>query len=317
MKRLLVCVLGWVSGLSWCLIATAAQPLMSPQELHAQLVQPQLRVLDIRESKLYLQNHVPGALSAPYMLWRGPSSNPGELPALDKLTELVQNLGLSPSTPVVVVSSGDDASDFGASARVYWTLKLLGLKQLSVLNGGVQAWVQAGLAQESFEAMAQTSNFVPSLDKGLLATTEQIKQQLQRHDVTLVDARPLDFYKGETRAPAAKVAGTLPGAVDLPYLKWFVPGSALFVTLDQAKQVVANSPLDAGQETVSFCNTGHWGATNWFAMSEVLGQKNVKLYAGSIVEWSQDPSSLPMDNEPGRLRQLMIDAKIWSAKVLR
>ena len=45
---------------------------------------------------------------------------------------------------------------------------------------------------------------------------------------------------------------------------------------------------------VSYCNTGHWAATNWFVMSEVLGKDNVKLYDGSMVEWTAD-SSLPLD----------------------
>jgi thiosulfate/3-mercaptopyruvate sulfurtransferase len=47
-------------------------------------------------------------------------------------------------------------------------------------------------------------------------------------------------------------------------------------------------------------------------MSEVLGQKNVKLYAGSMVDWTQDPAELPMDNVPNRLEQLFIDAKLWA-----
>jgi thiosulfate/3-mercaptopyruvate sulfurtransferase len=68
------------------------------------------------------------------------------------------------------------------------------------------------------------------------------------------------------------------------------------------------------QETVAFCNTGHWAATDWFALSEVLGQKNVKMYPGSMVSWSQDPRALPMTNVPGRAKQLLIDAKLWVDK---
>ena len=40
---------------------------------------------------------------------------------------------------------------------------------------------------------------------------------------------------------------------------------------------------------VTYCNTGHWAATDWFVLSEILGRPNVKLYAGSMVEWSADP----------------------------
>ena len=78
----------------------------------------------------------PGALSAPYGAWRGPATNPGELPPLPDLEALVRRLGLTPDTHVVVVSSGADATDFGASARVYWTLKVLGLEGLL----GAERW---------------------------------------------------------------------------------------------------------------------------------------------------------------------------------
>ena len=72
--------------------------------------------------------------------------------------------------------------------------------------------------------------------------------------------------------------------------------------------------LDAGKQTVAFCNTGHWAATDWFALSEVLGRKNVKLYPGSMVDWTQAPQALPVANEPGRAQQLLIDAKLWAAR---
>ena len=39
---------------------------------------------------------------------------------------------------------------------------------------------------------------------------------------------------------------------------------------------------------VSYCNTGHWASTNWFVLSELLGRKDVRLYYGSMVEWTAD-----------------------------
>jgi thiosulfate/3-mercaptopyruvate sulfurtransferase len=41
---------------------------------------------------------------------------------------------------------------------------------------------------------------------------------------------------------------------------------------------------------ISYCNTGHWASTNWFVLSEVLGKKNVRIYDGSMVEWSAKPA---------------------------
>ena len=297
--------------------ALASQPLLSSAELQAKLSDANVRVIDIRDPKSYAANHIPGALNAPYGTWRGPASNPGELPALPKLTTLVQSLGLSPSTHAVVVSSGADATDFGASARVYWTLKVLGLKDLSVLNGGLKAWTTAGLPQNNAAVKVAASNFQPQIDKSLVATKEELVARVKSGDAALIDARPADFFKGDTRHVAASVPGTLQGAVNVEHDKWFAPGTSTFVSTDQAQRVAATSAIDPAKETVSFCNTGHWAATNWFAMSEVLGQKNVKLYAGSMVEWSKDPSGLPMANVPSRPKQLLIDAKFWAEKTFK
>ena len=130
--------------------AWAAQPLLTPAELKAHTTQATPpRVIDIRDPASYGAQHIPGAVNAPYGKWRGPASNPGELPDLPRLTALVQSLGLTPTTHAVVVSTGADPTDFGAAARVYWTLKLLGLKELSILNGGMKAWGQAGLTSFS------------------------------------------------------------------------------------------------------------------------------------------------------------------------
>lgn len=302
-----------LSGLAFVAHGYAAQPLLSPQELQARLADPQVRVIDIRDSKSYAADHIPGAVNAPYGQWRGPAENPGELPALPKLTTLVQSLGLTPATHAVVVSSGANASDFGASARVYWTLKVLGLKELSVLNGGVKGWSGAKLPLSKDAATVSASNYQPTLDGSLIATTQEVAQHVKSGDSVLIDARPENFFNGETRAPAAKVPGTLPGAVNVRHDKWFAEGSSVFVPANQARQIAASTPIDPAKETVSFCNTGHWAATNWFAMSEVLGQKNVKLYPGSMTEWSRDPN-LPMANVPNRFTQLAIDAKIWADK---
>jgi thiosulfate/3-mercaptopyruvate sulfurtransferase len=307
----------FLSGLAIAALGHAAQPLLSPAELQARLADPNVRVIDIRDPKSYAADHIPGAVNAPYGQWRGPAANPGELPALPKLTALVQSLGLTPAAHAVVVSSGDNATDFGSSARVYWTLKVLGLKELSVLNGGVKAWSGAKLPLSKEAAPVAASSYQPTLDGSLIATTQEVAQRVKSGDSVLIDARPENFFNGETRAPAAAVPGTLPGAVNLRHDKWFAQGSSVFVPESQARQIAASSPIDPAKETVSFCNTGHWAATNWFAMSEVLGQKNVKLYPGSMTEWSKDPSGLPMSNVPSRVAQLVIDAKIWADKTFK
>lgn len=298
-------------GLTATAGAWAAQPLLAPAELEALRASPAVRIIDVRDAKSYAANHIPGAVSAPYGSWRGPASNPGELPPLEKLTALVQKLGLSPSSHAVVVSSGADQTDFGSSARVYWTLKVLGLKELSILNGGIRAWDEAKLPQDSQPVTVAATDFQPTLDQRLIATREEVQQAVTTSSAQLVDARPEPFFSGETRHQAAKYSGTLKGAVNLEHSRWFERGTSKMVTGDAARLLAAGMPANGKGDTVSFCNTGHWAATNWFALSEIAGQENVSLYAGSMVDFTQNGDGDLVANVPGRARQLLIDAKLW------
>ena len=79
---------------------------------------------------------------------------------------------------------------------------------------------------------------------------------------------------------------------------------------DDIKRVAQQTGVDTGQPTISFCNTGHWAATNWFVLSELLGHGDVKLYPESVVEWSN--AGLAMDNVPTRLHQFWMQLKVAS-----
>ena len=132
-----------------------------------------------------------------------------------------------------------------------------------------------------------------------------------------MDSRPDAFYQGKVRAPAAKVSGTLPGAQQLDFNQWFVPGTSTFVDAATARQIAAKVKREQGQDMVAFCNTGHWAATDWFGLSEVAGLPGVKLYAGSMVDWTQSQEPPLMANQPTRAEALAYDAKQWWERKLK
>jgi len=309
MKRLSLLVAAAAIAAGTAAGAQAAAPLLTPAELNGVRTDASVRIIDIRPPQEYAANHIPGALSAPYGQWRGPADNPGQLPPLDKLTALVRGLGLDKNVHAVVVSSGADATDFGSSARVYWTLKYLGLSELSILNGGVKAWAGAGLPQDQATASVAASGYTPVLDKSLIATQDHVLAQIDNPKAQLIDARPSNFFRGEVKAPTAKVPGTIHNALNLEHSKWFKPGTAIFVSPAEAKTIAAASLPEPADETISFCNTGHWAATDWFALSEVVGQKNVMLYPASLADWTQSSKELPMDNVPSRGQQILKSLK--------
>lgn len=311
MKKIVLLLTALIS-----LSAFANQPLLTPKELESKLKDSNVRIIDIRDPKTYAQNHIPGSLSAPYGKWRGPKENPGELPSLTKLTELVQSLGLSPKNHIIVTSSGSDETDFGAAARVYWTLKVLGLENLSILNGGIKSWAEIKLPLNNQPVTIAKSNFEPKINKALITTKEQLLKKSADGSARLIDARPAAFFTGDTRHQAAKIPGTLKGASNVEHSEWFNEKSPTFIAKDAALKVASKTNLNSDEEIVSFCNTGHWAATNWFAMSEILGKKNVSMYSGSMVDFTKDNDVSNMQNVPGRGKKLWIDLQLWTERTL-
>ena len=286
---------------------TAPAPLVNAAELKTLLSQPGVRVLDIRADKDYAGGHIPGAVNTPYGKYRGPKENPGQLPAEAALTQVLQAAGVDRDTHVVVVHAGTDHTDFGAAARVYWTLKVGGLTRLSILDGGTKAWKGAGGALETTVPQVAPSQFAYRYDQEQIVTSEELAAALQSSSTPLlVDARPPKFFAGEARTDAAARYGTLPGAKSFDNAQFFPKGGTTLKPASELKALVALSGADAAP-AVSFCNTGHWAATNWFVMSEIAGNKAVKLYPASVVEWSQ--AERPMQNQPSRVTALVQDVK--------
>ncbi|MGZ9076289.1 MAG: sulfurtransferase [Burkholderiaceae bacterium] len=298
----------------YCMAPAAAQPLVTPRELAAKLGDSLLRIVDIREDKnggkpAYDLGHIAGAQHAPYSRWRGPAESPGQLPSLDSLTDLIQHLGIDRTTPVVVVYEGKDSTDFGSAARVYWTLKTAGVATLSVLNGGMTAWRAAGLPVSTETSARAPTNFQFTLDPRLIATRSEVAQVVGNGSARLVDARPLTYFAGEERHAAAKTPGTIVGAKNLSHDVWFSKDGKLLPSED-IKRVAQQTSVVTDRPTISFCNTGHWAATHWFVLSELLGQDNVKLYPESVVDWSN--AGLAMENVPNRLQQFWLQLKVAS-----
>ena len=147
-------------GAALAVSAAAAQaaPLVSVQWLNAHRAEPNLVVLDVRSAidgggtKAYLAAHIPGSVHSDYDQggWRVTVHNvPFMLPTLLEIQNLIGDLGIDEHSHVVVVPAGVSYTDFGSAARVYWTLKVAGVPDVSILDGGIAAWKQAGLPTES------------------------------------------------------------------------------------------------------------------------------------------------------------------------
>lgn len=278
--------------------ASADTPLVDVDWLQANLDRPDLVVLDIRNqidggsAETFAQGHIPGSVYSDYGQdgWRTTVDDiVGKLPPVTDLETLIGGLGIDNDEHVVIVPGGVSSTDFGSAARVYWTFKVLGHDAVSILEGGYAAWASdADAPVDTGATTTQPAQFVADFRPELLATTDQVRAAVDSGEVTLVDARPNDQYIGAAAHPKASQAGTLPGAVNLPHSTLVLQDGQDVVDGASLDTLLAKIGADDEGEQIAFCNTGHWAAVGWFALSEVAGKKDVRLYDGSMVEWTAD-----------------------------
>lgn len=266
--------------------ATArAQPLVSAEWLAQHMADPHVVVLDLRTQAAHEVAHIPGAVAADYERagWRVklPDGSGGALPPVPEIAATIGRLGVADTDKAVIVSD-----DFGAAARVYWTFRVLGHNDVSILNGGWRAWEASGLPMQAGPVARAVEVFTPQYDPALRAELAEVERTIQTGDATLVDARPPAQWEGRSKTSAVREYGHLPGAV------W----------VDQTEALTADGRLKPDPEltrlfakvgdkpATTYCNTGHLAATDWFVLSEVLHRPGTKLYDGSMSQWTADAS---------------------------
>ena len=199
----------------------AAEPLVDVAWVKANAGKPGIVFIDFQAASDLLRGHIPGAVNSNYGKdgWREERSDkvPDFLPAkTEPLGEMIGKLGIDNATHVVLVPPGMSSTDMGIGTRVYWTFKVLGHDNVSILNGGMAAYTKdKANPLQTGAAKPEAKTFKISLRKEMIATVDDIKKA-KAAGVLLVDNRPEDQYVGINRHPKATANGTLEGAKNLP-----------------------------------------------------------------------------------------------------
>lgn len=273
--------------------ALSAAPLMSVEMLKDKIDQANLVIVELQPAAYYQQIHIPGSVNTNYAAWRLTDEHGlGKmLPAKPKLEALIGGLGIDAQSEVVIVPIGQGAGDMAAASRVYWTLYVAGLDELSILDGGLLAYYKTH-GEDAMERGAGTAiepkQFTAALRRHDIMDIEKVANALDQGQ-TIVDSRSVEEYTGKIAGAPTERPGALPSAINLPYdsLMNETSGRLLDPTQLEARFSQAGIPLSG--EQVSYCHTGHRTSLLWFVAHEILGNKDARLYDGSTLEWSSTP----------------------------
>ena len=288
--------LGLILTLQWALAApaNAASPLVDAEWVKGHVGKPGVVFLDVRAPGAYLRGHVPGAVSTNYGRdgWRVKHKGvPGMLPEMPALEKLFGRLGISNTSHVVILPGGYSSGEMGVATRVYWTLKVAGHGPVSILDGGMCAYAADKRAPlKSGPEAPSPASYRASFQPQYLATDDDVKNALGG-GAALIDSRPNDQFLGVNKSGKVRRHGTLPGAVNLPGRWTTVDDGGKFRSSEALRKLYEAVGAKPDAQTITFCNTGHWASLGWFVQREILGNKSVRMYDGSMADWSRDAAN--------------------------
>lgn len=274
-------------------MSESGDPLVSADWLKANISAPDVRVVDatwfvpwiktdITARDAWKREHIPRSVffdideiaddTSPY---------PHMMPDAVKFSSRVRKLGIGDGNRVIVY----DRNKFVASARAWWMLRVMGHKDVKVLDGGLQAWKDAGGEVEDLPTPPGERHFTPRVRTDLLMEARGLEQLVGNSKARIVDSRPEDRYYGRVAEPREGLpTGHIPGSVN-------VPGSLVYDAdgkMKSAEELKAILP-EAGQPTISTCGSGVMACVMALAYART-GNWDVAVFDGSWTEWASDPS---------------------------
>jgi thiosulfate/3-mercaptopyruvate sulfurtransferase len=244
------------------------------------------RVIEVDEdTEAYEKGHIRGAVG-----WNWSTDLHAKVGrdyvSRQELSDLLSRAGVDADTTVILY--GGNNNWFAAYA--YWILKLRGFENVRLLNGGRKKWELESreLTQDGPRFPATGITLMGPEHEEIRAFRDQVISKLA--DATYVDVRSPEEYRGEKLAPdhlpqeQAQVPGHIPGAANIPWAK-AANDDGTFKSADELKALYDGEGVTSNKEIIAYCRIGERSSHTWFALTELLGYRNVKNYDGSWTEY--------------------------------
>lgn len=209
------------------------------------------------------------------------SSIPNTMLSADDFSLECQNLGINKQDKIVVY----DNLGIYSSPRVWWMFRLMGHKNIAVLDGGLPAWVAA---KHPIEPISKPSNgfevgdFKANYQENWLVNKSKITRNIKDSEAFVIDARSKERFLGIVPESRKNLrSGHIPNAVNLPFKEVLEGG---FLKKKEALLELV-SPLELGKRSLIFsCGSGITACIVLLALENVLDNPKA-LYDGSWSEW--------------------------------
>jgi thiosulfate/3-mercaptopyruvate sulfurtransferase len=250
---------------------------------------PKVRLVESDEDVLlYETGHVPGAVKID---WVADLNDPlvRDYVGRDRLQAVLRSKGINRDTTIVFYG---DKNNWWACYS-FWVLRLFGLENLKVMDGGRMRWVQEGRPLETNVPTHPAGNITigERNDPSIRAFRDDVIEHV-RGGRPLVDVRSPEEFRGERLhmpeypSEGALRGGHIPGARSIPWARAVNPETHTFRPASELRTLYEEeNGLKRDADTVVYCRIGERSSHSWFALTYLLGFEKVRNYDGSWTEW--------------------------------
>lgn len=216
---------------------------------------------------------------------------PHMLPSQVKFASRMKKMGIGDGMRIIIY----DTLGLFSAARVWWTFRVMGHKDVAVLNGGLRKWKAEGRPLEDGLPLRRTArHFTPLKDNDLVRDVEDIKRYVSKGGMQIVDARPSGRFEGRDPEPRQGLKmGHIPGARNVPS-SIILNSDGTLKSNEELQKIFLNVGIDPSKPVVTTCGSGITAAMLSFALA-LVGQTNAAVYDGSWAEWGLKDNNLPIE----------------------
>jgi thiosulfate/3-mercaptopyruvate sulfurtransferase len=210
---------------------------------------------------------------------------PHMLPPPDYFASAVSKLGISNDDFIVVY--GQTGMVMGP-ARIWWTFRAFGHDAVCVLNGGLPAWLKAGLpVVRDLPGKVALGSFIPAFRAELVRGIDEVQEASAGQSALILDARPEGRFTGESPEPRQGMrSGHIPGSRNVPCMNLVSHETGKLKSRQELQQAFDSVGLQEGMPVITSCGSGVTACMIALALYHI-GYESVPVYDGSWAEWGQ------------------------------
>ncbi len=199
------------------------------------------------------------------------SALPRMMPSAELFTQAVQRLGVSRKSVIIIY----DANGLFSSPRAWWMFRAMGHSAVAVLDGGLQAWQEAGYELETqTPRIARLGNFKAALQEDFFVDAERVLAAIQNEQVRICDARSAERF----------ASGHMPTAQNLPYTELLEHGRMKDLA---SLRALFQQRLTDEQRLLCSCGSGVTACVLALA-ADLIGRTDISVYDASWSEWGSN-----------------------------